>query len=180
MPETASRMPPCGWVQLAEWSRAQVGAVSVAQLRAAGVSRAALQARPDARRWQRVWPRVYATFSGPLPEQTRRYGALLYAGPRATLSHATAAGLWGLRAQPSAIHLLTPYGVTVAAQPGLVVHRTRRLVGVVHPALEPARTRAEQTVIDLLPTTADLAGALGLVADAVQRVSPLPSSFGRS
>ncbi|MER6665887.1 hypothetical protein ABT256_15200 [Amycolatopsis japonica] len=79
----------------------QHGIVTRAQLLAYGHSRAAIVANLEAGRWQRVLPRVYATFTGLLPRQARIHAALRYGGGHAVLSHRTAAEAWPPRTKPT-------------------------------------------------------------------------------
>jgi hypothetical protein len=71
------------------------GVVHLTTCKNAGITSERLRWLVDGGRWQRVHPRVFATFSGPLPPSSRRSAALLYAGADAALSHHTAAELWG-------------------------------------------------------------------------------------
>jgi very-short-patch-repair endonuclease len=80
---------------------------------------------------RQVLPRVYAV--GHLAEsvEAELMGAVLYAGPGAMLSHATA--LWWydlLAARPTPIEVSTPR--KCASQPGVEVHSRRRLEAVHH------------------------------------------------
>jgi hypothetical protein len=65
---------------------AQHGVLDTSQLYGFGLTWAAVRAHILAGRWQQVVPRVYATFSGPLPRESRIAAALLYGGPEAVLS----------------------------------------------------------------------------------------------
>jgi hypothetical protein len=106
---------------------AQHGVLDISQLHGFGVTWAAIRAQILAGRWQAVLPRVYATFSGPLPREARIAAALLYAGPAALLSHRTAAELWGMYPEsPGPVHVTVPYQCSAISQPPLVVvHRSR-------------------------------------------------------
>jgi hypothetical protein len=128
----------------------QAGILTRAQALAAGLSRAAIHARLSTGRWQRVHPGVLATFGGPLPWPARLWSAVLSAGRGAVLSHDTAAALYGLaeRSGPS-VHVSVPMERRVVAPPGVVVHRSAHAERSRHPALEPPRTRVEETVADL-------------------------------
>src|SRR3954452_23103975 len=59
--------------------------------RSRGITRHAIAHRVARGQWQRVFPRVYATYSGPISEETRLAAALAYAGEGAVLSHQSAA-----------------------------------------------------------------------------------------
>jgi hypothetical protein len=81
------------------------GVVSLDVCRAAGLSDRRLSDLVATGRWQSPWPRVYVTFSGPLPSAARLQAAVRYAGRDATISHASAGYLWRLTAAPPIIHL---------------------------------------------------------------------------
>lgn len=76
---------------------AQDGVLSRSQALACGLTDGMLETEQRARRWQRPFAGVYVTFSGPLPERTKVWAALLAAGRGAVASHSTAAWLDGLR-----------------------------------------------------------------------------------
>jgi hypothetical protein len=120
-------------------------------------------------RWQSPFPRVYVTFSGPIPAVTIQFAALAYAGPDATLSHPSAGQCWRLCRQPPDVHITVPYERQVRAQRGLAVHRSRTLTAEdVHSAFSPRRTTIERTILDLLPQQGTADQALGLVADSMR------------
>ena len=98
---------------------------------------------------------MYAVGHRGLTERGRRVAALLAAGDRAALSHASALVVWGLARGP-----LRPVHLTVAgdagrhARPGLVVHRSRTLApdDVVRREGLPVTT-ARRTLADVRPRT---------------------------
>ena len=138
------------------------GAVSVEMCRDAGIPSSQVRWRVRSGRWQRLFPRVYAAFSGPVGVQTRQFAALLYAGGGAALSHRPAGALWRLCAEPDEVHVIVRHARQVDACPGLVVRRSRTITEAqVHPALRPRRTRVERTVIDLLADQPTADRALG-------------------
>jgi hypothetical protein len=166
-------------------TRRQSGVITRTQALAAGVTRGAIRAHLAARRWQRVRPGVYATFSGPVPRLARLWAAVLAAGPGAILSHESAAELVGLLDAPETpsrvadrsgskrgpdnqrIHVTVPHGRKVVAIPGVVVHRSRNIESLRHPSREPPQTRVEQTVLDLAGAARGLEEAYGILARAV-------------
>ena len=103
-----------GWtekakVRVARRAERQFGRISRAQLRELAVSNAMVA------RWlrdgylHRVLPRVYAVGSRARTVESDLAAALLYAGPKAALSHATAAWWLGLLTQrPRTIQITTP------------------------------------------------------------------------
>ncbi|HTF48443.1 MAG TPA: hypothetical protein VK735_13420 [Pseudonocardia sp.] len=129
---------------------AQHGVLDISQLRGFGVTWAAVRAQILAGRWQAVLPRVYATFSGPLPREARVAAALLYAGPASVLSHRTAAELWGMRPEsPGPVHVTVPYQCSAISQPPLVVvHRSRAFGNIAVDSRPPLTSRAD-TALDL-------------------------------
>jgi very-short-patch-repair endonuclease len=158
-------------VELSEIARRQGGLVSRAQARAAGMTDDAIEARLRARRWQRVFGGVYATFNGPLPRAATLWAAVLWARPGAMLSHGSAAEVIGLsRVQGSAastvVHVTVPNPRRLQSVPGVVVHRSRRAAELKHPSRLPPQTRVEETVIDLTQTAGDLDGAIGWITKA--------------
>jgi very-short-patch-repair endonuclease len=106
----------------------QFGVVTYAQLRACGLGRGAIHARVRARRLERLWRGVYAFGHRELRLEGRLLGAVLSCGPRAVLSHRSAADLWGLLPTARA-----PIEVSVLARagrpkrPGIDLHCLRRL-----------------------------------------------------
>lgn len=155
---------------LTETAARQCGVLARGQALSAGITRAAIAAQLAARRWQRVHPGVFATFTGPLPPPARLWAALLACGDGATLSHQTAADLYGMSVrQDGAIHVSIPAPRRVSAPAGVRLHRSRQLATARHPAAQPPRTRIEHTVLDLVGTSPTAADAFGLVADACQR-----------
>lgn len=150
------------------------GIVDLATCRAAGMSAKKIRWLVDSGRWQYVYPRTFATFSGPVPPRARLYAAVMYAGPAAVLSHETAGHAHGLCRAPSRIHLTVPYERAVTAKPGLVVHRSRTLVPA-EAIGSPPRTTIERTVLDLLRIQRSADSALGLVADALRARRTTPA-----
>lgn len=153
--------------RLAELLALQQGVVSRRQALDCGISAGVIRGQLRGDRWQQLATGVYAAFSGEPPRLALIWSALLSAGPGAVVSHQTAAELYRLGRGPAgAIHVTVPAGRRVrrsarpalrpgpawAAGPGmppLVIHRSGRAGQARHPVLLPARTRIEETVIDL-------------------------------
>ena len=168
------------------------------QAYAAGMSKDQVRAQVDAGRWRRVLPRV--PYAGPPERATAMWAALLYAGEGATISHDTAAELWGLLAwqptgllagQPtgllagipvagSQIHVAVPASRRVAEQPGLRIHYIRRLDAARHPTRQPPRTRVEATVLVLADAADRVNTVIGLVTRACQRGCTTPVRLGEA
>jgi hypothetical protein len=128
----------------------QRGVVTRQQAAAAGLSLAAIRARLTAGDWQKIFPAVYATFSGPVPRQALLWAAVLRAGPGAALSHHTAAELAGLTdARSDPIDVTIPVTRRVRPIPGVRIHLAGQLGDRVHPSRQPPQTRIEDTVLDL-------------------------------
>lgn len=155
---------------LAELLQVQRGIVTRAQAQEAGASTTVIKARVAQGRWQRIYPGVYATFSGELSREALLWAALLSAGPGAMLSHQTAAELDGLTDDPSAlIHVTIPRSRRVTRRPGLVIHVSDRAELAAHPARLPPRTRVEETVLDLVCVSTSLDEAVGWLTMALGR-----------
>jgi very-short-patch-repair endonuclease len=136
--------------QLRALADLQLGVVSRGQLLSAGVSDDVIGVRVSRGRWQRLYPGVYALFSGDPGREAELWAAVLYAGPGATLSHQTSAELQGLTDAPGAlIHLTVPVARRVRRTAGLAIHLSARIDESIHPARTPPQTRIEETILDL-------------------------------
>src|SRR5918995_5573892 len=82
---------------IARLAERQHGVVDVCQLTALGLGRAAVARRAAEGRLHRVHRGVYAVGHGRLSREARWMAAVLAYGPRAVLSHRSAAGLHGIR-----------------------------------------------------------------------------------
>jgi len=142
--------------------------VDLDSCRAAGITDDKLQWLVISGRWQYLYPRTLATFSGPVPYDLRLRAALLYGGAGAALSHWTAAAHHGMCRRPESIHVLVRYERDADDQPGLIVHRSRTFVEADVKASPVAHTTVERTVLDLLPFQLSATAALGLVGDAIR------------
>jgi hypothetical protein len=155
---------------LDELLRRQCQVLSRAQAIAAGITPDKIKAHLRAGRWQRVLPRVYATFTGSVPRPALLWAVVLRAGPGAVLSHQTAAELNRLLDRPSAlIHVTVPAQRRPRPIPGVVVHRSERAEHAVHPGPVPPRTRVEETVVDLTQTAKTPEQAIGWITAACGR-----------
>ena len=128
----------------------QNGVLSRSQALAAGLTDKVIAAHLKRGRWQRLHRGVYATFSGVPGTDCLLWAAVLRAGPRAVLSHQTAARLWGISGPATAaIHVTVPRGSPVTPAPGLIVHYSQRVTRARHPTAAPPRTTVEETALDL-------------------------------
>lgn len=181
----------------------QAGVVTRAQVRAAGLSDAALRYQVLSGRWQRVYPAIYATFTGRLPRESRWWAAVLYGGDSAVLSHQTAAEAAGLidGPQPSSgsggsggrggsygassgsgdpcdepvIHITVPKSRKVRPQAGLRIHRSGRVQLAKHPNRLPPQTRVEETILDLTQGERSFERAFGWLTSGCGRRLTTPA-----
>src|SRR4051794_12055868 len=72
----------------------QWGVIADWQLLESGVSGSAISRRVKSGRLHRIYPRVYAVGHRAIPVEGQLLAAVLYAGPGAALSHASAAHRW--------------------------------------------------------------------------------------
>lgn len=147
---------------LAVIAGAQRGLVHRSQLRQVGIGRGSVAHRQSSGSLHRVLPSVFALGHPVLQPLGAETAALLHCGDDCVLSHATAAGLWGLIPGPTDEVTVTLIGRHVRDVPGLRVHRVSELdirdVRFRHglPVTAPART-----LIDVF----------GLVSDGVARMA---------
>jgi len=105
----------------------QGGVLSLAQLRAVGVTRSQLRANVAARRWRRVHSLVVAVHTGPLGRDGEWWAAVLEGGPQAYLDGASALLAGGLRGfSADSIRVSVPPSARVRPASGVRVRRTRR------------------------------------------------------
>ncbi len=132
-------------------------------------------------RWQVVHRGIYAAFSGELSRDANLWAALLRAGPSAALSHQTAAELFELADQSSAmIHVTVPQSRRVDKIGGVVIHRSAHLARLVHPTLQPPRVRLEETVLDLVHQAATFEQAFNVTCTACQRGLTKPEILAKA
>lgn len=162
----------------------QGGVISRRQALDAGMSPSAINSKLVSKRWQRIRPGVYATFTGPLTRRAELWAAVLYTDPvtrtghkaekttrqRAQLSHETAAEIDGLLDERShLIHLMVSAEAHIKSAPGIRIHRTRNLRDLRFPPGELPRTLVEDTILDLAHETDDFDEVCALVTRAVGR-----------
>lgn len=136
--------------EVARVAARQFGAVSIAQLRAAGLSKTAVEKRRRSGRLHSLHRSVYAV-GHVAPSIERRWMAgVLALGEAAVLSHRSAAALWGLLpANNDAVDVSLPNRNGRRRRKGIRVHRplslppgeTSRRRGI--PVTTPARTIAD-------------------------------------
>jgi hypothetical protein len=138
--------------------RFQHGAIARWQAPGVGLAPATIDVLLRRGRWRSLYRGVYAAFTGAPSRKCLLWAAVLRAGSGAVLSHQTAAELDGLTDRPSKIvHVTIAHDrrVKIAGDEPfrwklpIAVHRSERLEAIRHPARTPARTRIEETILDL-------------------------------
>ncbi len=113
-----------------------------------------LRSRLASKAWVRMFPSVYRVEGAPTSWRQSLEALSLWAGPKAALSHATAAAVHGLRGfGEGALEVTAPYAVR--APKGVVVHRALRLSrsDVSDRSGDPRVTSVPRTLADLAATT---------------------------
>jgi len=114
--------------EIAKIAASQHGVVTIAQLRAAGISSDAAEHQARAGRLHRVHRGVYAVGHRGLGSEGRWLAAVLACGEGAVLSHESAAGLWELLPPLLApVHVTIPTDAGRSRRPGIRVHRSPHL-----------------------------------------------------
>jgi very-short-patch-repair endonuclease len=111
----------------------QRGVVTIAQLAAAGIGSRAVAHRVARGRLVRRHRGVYQVgpTAAPLSDEM---AAVLACGPKAALSHQSAAAIWGFGQRDRVVHV-TVEGDTARSRDGIRVHRTASLNAAVHNGL---------------------------------------------
>lgn len=151
----------------------QAQVASRSQVLGSGASRNTLSRRVRTGAWQRLQRGTYGTFSGVPPREARLWAAVLRAGPGAVLSHETAAEVHGLVDKPSkVINVTVPANLDPARYgkiPGVVIHRSRRVVRQALPPWQLPRTPVTETVLDLVAASTSFDDAYSWVSRATGR-----------
>lgn len=134
----------------------QHGRITWAQLKALDVPDATIATWRRDGHLTRVLPKVYAAGHTAPSREADLGAAVLYAGPGAMLSHASAAHHRGLIIYPpGVIHLSTPREKVRSIRGVVTVHGQRQLARSIHGGV-PTTTN-EQTVLDLAANPRDFA-----------------------
>lgn len=133
--------PPPRNAGLAALAARQHGVVSLTQLRNLGLSSSGVRNRVAAGSLHRVHRGVYAVGHPLISARGRWAAAVLAGGPRAVLSHRSAAALSEIRRTARRAIEITAPGRAGRRRPGIEIHRVRSL---------PA---SETTVVDAIPCT---------------------------
>jgi very-short-patch-repair endonuclease len=135
--------------RIAQLARAQHGLVRLEQLRALGLTAAAVRKRVERGRLLTVRRGVYAVGLAPLGAEARWLAAAWSCGPEAVVSHRTGAAAWGIRRTTSAvIDVTVPSRAGKLNGAGIRLHRVARLVEVTEREGIPV-TEWARTVLDL-------------------------------
>ena len=145
-------------------SRAQNAALTLEQLRTAGLARGAIRSRVRRGRLIPAFRGTYLTADPELVPLAMPTAAVLSCAPDAVLSHRSAAAVWGLAPTDPDMIDVTVVGRNPGWRPGVRIHRVKRLHTAdmtTHknvPITSPART-----VIDFAAqaTSSELADAFG-------------------
>jgi hypothetical protein len=166
MSHMSSELP----VELDRIARLQHDAFTRQQALLAGVAPDAIESRVRRGTWRRLYYGVYTDVAGTLDRETQLWAAVLYAGQDAALSHETAAELHHLiDRQSRLIHLAVPVNRKVTPVAGIRVHRLARVYDPPDAHRDPPHTTIEDTVLDLIDTSATLADAIGWLTSAFGR-----------
>lgn len=155
----------------------QAGVVSRAQVTGYGLSRHVLERLLGQRvaGWHALAPGVYFTGPGPVPWLARAWAGVLLGGPGSVLAALSAAVLHGLAdGEPLPIQVLVPHSRRMTDRTWVRFHRQRDQVRMISAAAVPARTRLEDTVLDLC-AQGPPAEVIDWITRAVQRRLTTPA-----
>jgi very-short-patch-repair endonuclease len=184
-PSTIGRRGHDEWLVLLS---VQDGIVDKDQARSAGFSDRQIVHRVNSGRWQRIYPGVYATFSGRLSRNARLWAAVRWAGDWAMLSHETAAEVHGMIDGPlsETIHVTVPLRrrpAQLRPASGITVHRSDQSQTQFAGPFKLPRTRIEDTVLDLVSAAPDFDRGYMWISRAVTRrlvtVGALRAALGK-
>jgi very-short-patch-repair endonuclease len=166
----------------------QSGIVDRGQALALGFSRRQISHRLHSGAWQRVYPGVYATFTGPLSREAQMWAAVRCAGDGAMVSHETAAEVHGIIDKPrsATIHVTVPLRRRPAPKKpvrGIVIHRSDQSKQQFLGPFNLPRTTVEDTVLDLVAVSPTFDRAYAWITRGVSRkrltVSVLRAALAR-
>jgi hypothetical protein len=170
LPDRCQRLLDCQRGVIATW---QAGRADLSARRMENLVRTG--------RRQRLHRGVYATFSGEPPRDAVLWSAVLRGGPQAVLSHETAAEVHGLlNKRDKRIHVSVPQPQHMQPVPGLVIHRSSRILEARDPRLLPPCTMIDETVLDLVQAAATFDDVVALIARACQRGLTTPFLLSES
>ncbi len=147
----------------------QGGVIGRSQALECGLSRHVIDRLRDSGDWQALAGGIYYTESGAVPWLARAWGGVLIGGAGSALAKRSAAVLHGLAdGEPLPIQVLVPHDRRLAERGWVRFQRQRDDVRLPITAAIPARTRLEDTVLDLC-AEADPGEVLTWITRAVQR-----------
>ncbi|WP_285624083.1 hypothetical protein [Kineosporia sp. NBRC 101677] len=155
------------WRALAE---TQGGAVSRQQMFGLGLTQGQIRALYRGGRWQMQFPGVYVTHSGPVPERTRVWAAVLYGGAGALAGGRTA--LWltqALTKAPARMEICVPAPRQIRAQKGMIARQARKLADRGDYMKSPPRLRIEHALLDVVRREDEVEAVAGLVLGTLQK-----------
>lgn len=136
--------------QLIDMALEQAGIVTRSQAHACGLSRDVIERFRGSGGWQGLTPGVYFTNSGEVPWMARAWAGVMIGGSGSALAKLSAGVLNGLiEEQPLPIQVVVPHSRRLVDRPWLRFQRQREQVRMPLTAALPARTRVEDTVLDL-------------------------------
>lgn len=154
---------------LARRAAAQAGLFTLSDAEACMVSAKTISRRVAQELLVERQPGVFSASTAPYDVMVAERAALLSVGPRAMLSHLSAARLWGLRKEtPSLPWITVPFARCLPEVWGVEVVRSRHLQGVRRTREGLAVTSPPRTVVDV-GRVLDRAGVESVLAVAMQK-----------
>jgi hypothetical protein len=136
--------------RIAALAEGQSGNVALYQLEALGMKPRAAQQRAARGHWRRMHTGVYFIGHGPITQRSRWHAAVLACGPKACLSHRSAAALHGLRADNRVKTDVSLPSKSVHQKRGIHAHAAASLTGEDITEIDGIPcTTLERTLIDL-------------------------------
>lgn len=150
-------------------AREQAGVLTRAQADEGGLSRHVIERLRRSGDWQVLDKGVYSTVRGRPTWMARAWAGLMIGGDGAALAASSAAVLHGLaEGEPLPIRILIPHHRRVADRTWVRFQRQRDDIRMPVAAALPARTRVEDTVLDLCAAS-EPAEVISWITKAVQR-----------
>jgi hypothetical protein len=149
----------------------QRGLLTRAQALAAGLSDEDIRRELRRPRWQRLLPGLYATFTGDVTLELKRFAATLYLGPDAQITGLAALVWHEFRHLPpdDLLHVLVPHSTRRGSRGFLRVQRTHRLDPNAHRGTRYTVCSVARAVADACRLLDDVRSVRAVVAESVQR-----------
>jgi very-short-patch-repair endonuclease len=120
----------CPEARVAQLATLDHGVVTTPELLGCGLTRAGIQRRVESGRLHRLYQGVYVVGHAAMSQEGLWLAAVKAGGPKAVLSHQSAAQLWDLMPRYSGpIHIMVPANSNPRRTRGVSVHRSRTLTG---------------------------------------------------